>query len=200
MRRPVLILGAIALVALAATTGVTALRQRGTPDTAAHVATSAKIGGPFTLVDTQGRTVTDRDLLGKPTVIYFGFTYCPEVCPTTLAALGAELKALGPDADRLNVVFVTIDPERDTPKQLAAYLSSFDRRIHGLTGTTAQVAAAAKQYLVYYQKVPLEGGGYTMDHSTTVYLMDRQGRMDDLIAYQEPSDDALAKLRRLARS
>jgi len=200
MRRPLVIVGALGAVAIAAAAGALVFRPHPAQGVASHVATSAKIGGPFTLIDTQGRTVTDRDLLGKPTVVYFGFTYCPEVCPTTLTALSAWLKTLGPDADRLNVVFVTIDPERDTPKQLGAYLSAFDPRIRGLTGTPAQVAAAARQYLVYYQKVPLGGGSYTMDHSTSVYLMDRHGQLDDLIAYQEPAEDALAKLRRLARS
>ena len=159
-----------------------------------------KLGGPFTLVDQHGRPVTDRDLKGKPTVMFFGFTYCPEVCPTTLAALTAWMKALGPDADRLNVVYVTIDPERDTPKQLALYLSSFDPRIRGLTGTPAQIAQIAHEYGVYYQKVPLAGGGYTMDHSSAVYLMDARGGFQGVIGYQEPARQALAQLRALVRT
>lgn len=199
MRRRNLILAMGGATALAAAGGLGLALSRRDGAKAGSVAASgeASIGGPFTLEDTGGEVFTDRNLLGKPSVVYFGFTYCPEVCPTTLTALSAWMKALGPDADKLNVVFITVDPERDTPKQLGLYLSSFDHRIRGLTGTPAQVAQAAKDYLVYYQKVTLDGGGYTMDHSTGLYLMDRQGHLQDLIAYQEPSDDALAKLRRL---
>lgn len=169
-------------------------------DRLAHPASSARaaVGGPFTLVDTQGHTVTDRDLQGKPSVIYFGFTYCPEICPTTLTAMTQWIKALGPDADKLNFAFVTIDPERDTPAQMKLYLSAFDPHIRGLTGTTAQVARIAKAYGVYYQKVPIVGGGYTMDHSTAVYLMDSRGRFDSVITYQEPSQQAVGQLRALA--
>jgi protein SCO1/2 len=158
---------------------------------------SARLGGTFTLVDTQGRTVTDKDFLGKPTVYYFGFTYCPEVCPTTLLAMTNWLKALGPDADKLNVVFVSIDPERDTPKQMGLYLSNFDPHIRGLTGSTEAVKQAAHDYNVYYQKVALDGGSYTVDHSTAVYLMDRKGQFADVIGYKEPDADAIAKLKQL---
>jgi protein SCO1/2 len=159
----------------------------------------SRIGGPFTLIDTHGRRVTDRDLLGKPTLIYFGYTYCPDVCPTTLAAIGAWLKALGPDADRLNMVFVTVDPQRDTPERLGLYLAAFDPRIRGLTGTPAQIAQAAKQYLIVYQRVDLGNGDYTVDHSTSLYVMDRQGHETDVIGDQEPAADAIAKLRAALR-
>jgi protein SCO1/2 len=159
-----------------------------------------QLGGPFTLVDQHGHAVTDRDLKGKPTVMFFGFTYCPEVCPTTLTALTAWMKALGADADKLNVVYVTIDPERDTPKQLALYLSSFDPRIRGLTGTPAQIAQIAREYGVYYQKIPLSGGGYTMDHSSAVYLMDARGGFQGVIGYQEPTPQALAQLKALVHA
>lgn len=158
-----------------------------------------QIGGAFRLTDQDGRAVTDRDLLGKPTAIFFGFTYCPEVCPTTLAKLTRWLAALGPDADRLNVAFVSIDPDRDTPKQLRLYLSSFDRRIRGLTGSPQAVAAAARAYKVYYRKVPLPGGDYTMDHSAAIYLMDAKGRFVAPINYQMPDAAAFAQLQRLAR-
>ncbi|MBV9510336.1 MAG: SCO family protein [Caulobacteraceae bacterium] len=161
---------------------------------------STRIGGPLILVDQHGRVITDRDLEGKPTVVFFGFTYCPEVCPTTLTALTAWMKALGPDADKLNVVYVTIDPERDTPKQLALYLSSFDPRIRGLTGTPAQIPQIAHEYGVYYQKIPLSGGGYTMDHSSAVYLMDARSAFEGVIGYQEPTPQALAQLRALVRA
>lgn len=160
---------------------------------------AVKIGGPFQLVDQDGRTVTDRDFSGRPTAIYFGFTYCPDLCPTTLAALTGWLKALGPDADRLNLAFVTIDPERDTPKQLKAYLSSFDHRIRGLTGSPAQVAQIAREFHVYVAKVPLPGGGYTMDHSSAIYLMDAKGRFRGVITYEASATQALEELRVLVR-
>jgi protein SCO1/2 len=161
---------------------------------------TASIGGPFSLTDQNGHTVTDRDLLGKPAVVFFGFTYCPEVCPTTLTNLTAWLKTLGPDADKLNVVFITVDPARDTPKQLKAYLSAFDPRIRGLTGSEPAIAKVARAYRVYYQKVPLAGGGYTVDHSSMIYLMDAAGRFVEPIGYGETSDRALASLRRLIQS
>jgi len=158
---------------------------------------AAHLGGPFTLVDESGRTVTEKDLEGKPTAIYFGFTYCPEVCPTTLTAMTSWIQALGPEADKLNFVFVTIDPERDTPKQMALYLTAFDPHIRGLTGTPVQVANIAREYGVYIQKEPLPDGGYTMDHSSAVYLMDARGQFSGVITYQEPADRALANIRAL---
>lgn len=157
------------------------------------------IGGPFNLVDTGNRPVTERSLLGKPTAIFFGFTFCPEVCPTTLTELTAALKALGPDADRLNVVFVSIDPERDTPAQLRLYLSNFDPRIQGFTGSPEQVARIARAYRVYYAKVPQPGGGYTMDHSAILYLMDARGRFVQPVAYNTPLDEEVRQLRALVR-
>lgn len=158
-----------------------------------------KIGGPFALVDMNGKPVTEKSLLGKPTAIFFGFTYCPEVCPTTLTDITAWLKALGPDADKLNVVFVSVDPERDTPEQLRLYLSNFDPRIQGFTGTPEAVAKAAKAYRVYYQKVPQDGGGYTIDHSSAVYLFDADGHFVAPIAYQSPPERALGQLRDLLK-
>jgi len=158
---------------------------------------AASIGGPFRLIDQEGRTVTDRDLLGKPTAIFFGFTYCPEICPTTLANMTRWMAALGPDADRLNVVFVSVDPERDTPAQLKLFLSSFDPRIRGLTGAPDAIAATAKAYRVFYQRVPLAGGGYTMDHTTAVYLFDRRGRFVEPIGYGGPPEQGLRQLKAL---
>jgi protein SCO1/2 len=152
---------------------------------------------PFSLTDQHGRQVTEKTYFGKPSAVFFGFTYCPEVCPTTLAALTRWMKALGPDADHLNVLYITVDPERDTPKQMALYLSSFDPRITGLSGTPAQIAQVASEYRVYYKKVPLEGGSYTMDHSTAVYLMDRKGELSDVVTYQQEDKKAIEQLRRL---
>jgi protein SCO1/2 len=153
---------------------------------------------PFSLVDQNGHKVTERDMLGHPAVVFFGFTYCPEVCPTTLADITNWLGALGPDADKLGVYFITVDPARDTSEELAKYLSSFDPRIHGLTGTAADIDGVAKAFGIYYQKVEIEGGGYTMDHSSSVLLLDASGRFAGTISYQEAKDAAIAKLKRLA--
>ena len=116
----------------------------------------ASIGGPFKLVDDTGKPVSDKTLASKPYAIYFGYTYCPEVCPTTLFDLTRWIKKLGSDADKLNYVFVTVDPERDTPKLMHSYLSSFDKHIRGFTGTPAQIAKIAGEYRVYYKKIPTQ--------------------------------------------
>jgi len=156
-------------------------------------------GGPFSLVNHRGERITHETFKGKPTAYFFGFTHCPEVCPTTLFELSQHLKELGPDADRLNVVFVTIDPKRDTPELLKTYLQSFDPRIVALTGTPEEVGAAAKAYHVSYRKVPMEGGNYTMDHTASVILTDANGGFLSLIDYHEDAAAALSKLRRAIR-
>lgn len=155
------------------------------------------IGGPFSLVDDTGAPVTEATLAGKPSVIYFGYTFCPDVCPTTLLDLSRWIKKLGPDADKLNYVFVSIDPQRDTPKLMHDYLSSFDRHIRGFTGAPEQVAKMAYEYRVYYKRVPTSDGDYVMDHSTITYLMDANGKLVTIIAYQEDDASALAKLKNL---
>ena len=157
----------------------------------------AAIGGPFTLVDDTGAPVTDKTLAGRPYVIYFGYTYCPDVCPTTLFDLSRWIKDLGPDANKLNYVFVTVDPERDTPKLMHTYLSSFDRHIRGFTGTPEQIAKIAKEYRIYYKKIPTSDGSYVMDHSAMIYLMNADGKFDTVIPYQEKDATALVKLRNL---
>jgi protein SCO1/2 len=138
---------------------------------------AASIGGPFQLVDQSGAQFSDQDLKGKTFLVFFGFTHCPDVCPTTLFEMSEILRKLGSDADRTAVVFITVDPERDTPESLKDYLASFDPHIRGLTGDPAAVAAVAKAYRVYFKKVPLEGGDYTMDHTAIVYLMGKDGRL-----------------------
>jgi protein SCO1/2 len=163
-----------------------------------RTASVASIGGPFTLVDDNGATVTDRTLFGKPYAMYFGYRYCPDACPTTLFDLTRWIKELGPDADKLNYVFVTVDPERDTPKLMHEYLASFDRRIRGFTGTPAQIAKIAKAYRVYYKKIPTSDGDYLMNHSAIIYLMTADDKFDTVIPYQEKDSVALAKLRDLA--
>ena len=136
---------------------------------------SSAIGGPFTLTAQDGRTVTERDMLGGPSLVFFGFTHCPDVCPTALYEIGLIYKALGKDGDRLKTYFITVDPERDTPSVIKDYLSGFDPRITGLSGTPEAVLAAEKAYRAYAKKVPLETGGYTMDHTAVIYLMNRKG-------------------------
>jgi protein SCO1/2 len=158
----------------------------------------AAIGGPFSLIDDRGAPVTQASLAGKPSAIYFGYTYCPEACPTTLADLSRWIKQLGPSADKINFVFVTIDPARDRVNTLHEYLSSFDPHIRGYTGSEAQVAQIAKEYKVYYKKVPSEGGGYLMDHTSLIYLMKADGAYSGFIQYQEQDASAVAKLKALA--
>ena len=159
----------------------------------------AQIGGPFTLEKTDGSVFTDKDLAGKPYAMFFGFTHCPEVCPTTLWEASGWLKELGTDADRIAIYFVTVDPERDTGELLAEYLTSFDPRITGLTGTNEQIEQIKQAYRVYARKVPLEDGDYTMDHTASMYLMHGDGSFAGTIAYQENSETAIAKLRRLIK-
>jgi protein SCO1 len=137
---------------------------------------AAPIGGPFHLIDQNGQPFSDQDLKGKSFLVFFGFTHCPDVCPTTLFELSEVMRHLGKDADRTAALFITVDPERDTPQALKDYMSSFDPHLRGLTGDRDAVAAVAKAYRVFYRKVPLEGGDYTMDHTAIVYLMDKEGR------------------------
>jgi protein SCO1 len=179
---------AVAALALTSLTG---------PRPIGRAAGVASIGGPFTLVDDTGAMVTDKTLAGKPYAVYFGYTYCPDSCPTTLFDLTRWIKALGPDADRLSYIFVTVDPERDTPNLMHEYLASFDKRIRGFTGTPAQIAKIAKEYRVYYKKVPTSDGNYLMDHSAMIYLMTADDKFDTEIRYQEKDATALAKLRDL---
>ena len=142
-----------------------------------EVAANVEIGGPFSLVDKDGHTVTDRDLHGRYALLYFGYTFCPDVCPTTLNSVAAAVDLLGPDAARLTPVFITIDPQRDSPKVVGDYAAAFSPRLLGLTGTAEQVAAVAKAYRVY--AVPHRTGpgpnDYTMDHTSLLYLMAPDG-------------------------
>lgn len=142
----------------------------------APIAMPSAVGGPFHLIDQNGKPISDADMKGQPFLVFFGFTHCPDVCPTTLFDVSEVFRALGPDAKNIRALFITVDPERDTPSVLKNYLSSFDPRIIGLTGESAAVAAAEKAYRVYAKKVPTDGGGYTMDHTAIVYLMNKDGR------------------------
>jgi protein SCO1/2 len=162
------------------------------------VRSAASIGGPFRLVSQTGATVTDRDLVGHPSLMFFGYTSCPDVCPTTLADTGIWLKDLGDSGSRLAVYFVTVDPERDTEAQMARYLTAFDPRITGLTGAPETVAAMLQEYRVYYRKVPAEdGSSYTMDHVASIYMLDPNGQLVGTFDYTDPDTEVLAKLKHL---
>ncbi len=157
------------------------------------------IGGPFTLVDQNGRTVTNETLKGKPTLIYFGYTFCPDVCPTSLLLMETAIDKLGPDAaKKVNLVFITIDPERDTQKLIKDYVGNFGPTFIGLTGTPEQVAAAARAYRVYFQRVPgKDGAPYLMDHSSIVYLLDRNGRFITHFTHEAKAEAIAAGVEKL---
>jgi protein SCO1/2 len=156
----------------------------------------AAIGGPFRLTDQNGRTVTDEDFKGHPFLVFFGYTHCPDICPTTLFEISEMLRALGPDADRARALFITVDPERDTAAVMKDYLSNFDPHVAGLTGDPAQIAAVAKAYRAYYKKVPLDDGNYTMYHMAVIYLMYKYGRFVSTFSLKRTTEAAAADLRR----
>ena len=158
--------------------------------------TSAAIGGPFKLTDQNGKAITERDLKGRPSLVFFGFTHCPEVCPTALFDISEILSKLGPDANKVNAVFITVDPERDTPAVLKDYLASFNPRLIGVGGDAEQLAAVAKAYRVYYKKVPTKDGDYTMDHTAIVYLMDKNGQFVAPFSLKRKPEEGAAELRR----
>jgi protein SCO1/2 len=156
----------------------------------------AAVGGPFQLEDQDGRLVTDRDLKGRPFLVFFGYTHCPDVCPTTLFEISEVIKALGNDAGRTEAVFITVDPERDTPAVIKDYLSNFDPHLRGLTGDPAAINAAIKAYRVYAKKIPLKDGDYTMDHTAVVYLMDKDGHFVAPFNLKQTPQAAADQLRR----
>lgn len=157
---------------------------------------TASVGGPFTLVDQQGRTVADDAFRGRWMLVFFGFTHCPDVCPTALSDMSATLTELGAAADKVQPIFITVDPERDTVEAMSQYVANFDPRIVALTGTPEQIAQAAKAYRVYYKKVP-QGDDYTMDHTGILYLMDPQGRFMTHFTPNTPPADMAARIRKL---
>jgi protein SCO1/2 len=165
-------------------------------DSGVRFSAAATIGGPFTLTTAEGKPFSSKILTGRPYALFFGFTNCPDVCPTTLLEMSNNLAALGPDGDRLTVLFVTVDPERDTAEHLKSYLAAFDRRIIGLTGSAADIALVAQAYRVFYEKVPTSSG-YTMNHTASVYLMDSKGVLASTTNDEEPEAVQREKLRRL---
>jgi len=160
------------------------------------VTAPAAIGGPFQLTDQAGQTVTEKNLQGKPTLIFFGFTHCPDVCPTSLFEISEVLRAMGKDADRVNAYFISVDPERDTGAAMKDYLSSFDPHLKGLTGEPDALAKVISGFRVYAKKVPLKDGDYTMDHTALIYLMDRDGKFVAPFNLKRTPEAAAADLKR----
>lgn len=203
-RRPILIFAglcviaavAIAVAAVVTTTG----RASGNGEPMSVATGQPQVGGPFSLVDQEGRPVDESLLRDKWTLVFFGFTYCPDYCPTTLATLDAVQQGLGDKARDLQVVFISVDPARDTPQALKDYLSSdgFPEGVIGLTGTDEQVAAAARVYRAYYEKVG-DGEAYTMNHSLTVYLMGPDGQFRTALTHDLAPDRAVQVIERAMR-
>lgn len=162
-----------------------------------NVAGVTAVGGPFKLVDQDGKPVTDQDFKGKPFLVFFGFTHCPDVCPTALFDVSEMFRAMGKDADRAAALFVTVDPERDTPAIMKDYLSSFDPRLKAATGDRASIEAAEKAYRVYAKKVPTgKGDDYTMDHTAIVYLMDKDGRFVAPFNLKRKPEESAAEMKK----
>jgi protein SCO1/2 len=170
--------------------------RRSPPPEPETAITGTSLGGPFTLVGGDRQPFDSRHLAGKPYAIFFGFTHCPDVCPTTLARLASLRKQLGTGDGSFNIVFVSVDPERDGPKEVAAYSQAFGPQVIGLTGSPQQIGKVKKQYGIFSEKVP-QGDSYTVDHSAVVLLFDRQGAFKATISAQEPDGAALDKLRLL---
>jgi protein SCO1/2 len=177
------------------------LADRLTAHTGGGSSGEALIGSEFALIDHTGKAVTNEDFPGRWQLVFFGFTYCPDVCPTTLATVSAVLEELGEDAEQVAPLFVTVDPERDTPPVMAEYLANFDPRIVGLTGSPEQIKEAAKAFRVYYAKVDKDDlpGGYTMDHSAFLYLMDPDGNYAAHFSHQDDAAEIAGGIRDFLR-
>jgi protein SCO1/2 len=182
------ILGASAFVALELHDG---------PRGAAGTLLGSAIGGPFKLVDQNGRTVTNTDLEGRWLLVYFGYTHCPDACPTALNNIALALDDLGVEKKEVRPVFITIDPERDTSQALKDYVAAFGAPILALTGNDAAIAQAAGEYRVYYAKHPEAGGDYSMDHSSIIYVMDPKGRFTASFTGEDPPQEMAARLKKL---
>ncbi len=159
----------------------------------------AQVGGPFALTDHTGKRVTDKDFRGRFMLVYFGFTYCPDVCPTGLQVMTAALDQIGAKAERITSILISLDPERDTPAQLAEYVKAFHPRLVGLTGSLDEIAAAARAYRVYYKKVKDEKStvGYTVDHTSILYLMDPKGEFVAHFTHATAVDAIVSRLQRV---
>ncbi|MFN4272747.1 MAG: SCO family protein [Aliihoeflea sp.] len=157
-------------------------------------------GEPFTLVDHRGEVITEAAFRGQPSAVFFGFTHCPDVCPTTLFEMDGWLTELGPEGENIRAYFVSVDPERDPPEVLGRYIENVTDKVTGITGEPDKVAAMARSFGIFVRKVDLEGGDYTIDHTASILMIDSTGDFAGTIAYGENPDNALAKLRRLAGS
>lgn len=182
---------AVAVAALAILLAAPAPQRPGEPVTA------GSFGGPFTLTGADGRAFSSARLNGRPHAIFFGFTNCPDICPTTLARLVRLRRQAGGDSP-FEIVFVTVDPERDGPAEVGKYAELFDSPVIGLTGSPAQIAQVKKQFGIFSRKVPDAAGGYSVDHTASVLLFDRNGGFVATIAPEEPDGAALAKLKRIS--
>ena len=160
---------------------------------------SEAYGAPFELVDQRGEKITEQAFRGHPSAVFFGFTHCPEVCPTTLFEMDGWLEALGDEGSEIKAFFVSVDPERDTPEILGKYVSNVSKRIIGITGTPDKIAEMTKAFGIYSKKVALDGDDYTMDHTASVILLDSAGAFFGTISYGESSNTAIAKLQRLVK-
>jgi protein SCO1/2 len=195
--RFLLVAAALAGLLVLATGLLLFVGYRDNPRGIAGTALSSVIGGPFQLVDQNGRTFTDADLKGKWHLVFFGYTHCPDVCPTTLNELALAIDRLGTRRDKVGIVFITVDPERDTPEALKSYVASFDAPVAALTGTPEQVAQAEKAYRVYSAKRPTSGGDYDMDHSAVIYVMDPEGRFTATFTPDTGADQVAERMQKL---
>ncbi len=199
VRLALFILAGFALGGVAALVLFPAARERLLPQVSVRSVGQAMIGGPFTLTDHAGKRVSDRDFRGKYMLVFFGFTLCPDVCPSGLQVVAAAIDKLGPKGEAVTPILITLDPERDTPARLASYVQSFHPRLVGLTGTPAEIDAVAKAYRVYAKRVddPKSTAGYTIDHSTFVYLMGPDGAYVTHFTHATPVDVMAARLAKL---
>jgi protein SCO1/2 len=190
--RRTLILAMAAMAFSAALVGAVLVQRFGHAPTGTG---TALVGGPFTLVNQDGQTVTDKDFSGRYLLIFFGYTYCPDICPTELQVMTQALAAMGDRASAIRPLFITIDPERDTPEVMKSYVENFDGNLVGLTGSAEQIAAAAKAYRVYYKRAGNSASSdYLMDHSSIIYLMGPDGRFVTHFSYTTDANDLAAKL------
>jgi len=160
-------------------------------------APGAPLGGAFSLIDNHGQPVTEAVFRNRPSAVFFGFTHCPDVCPTALMEMSGWIAALGSEADRMRFVFVTVDPERDTPEVLNEYVSAFSEEIIGITGEPEAVRAMLRDYGIVFRRVEMEDGNYSMDHTASLFLLDANGSFVGTIDRAEPREAAMAKLQRL---
>ncbi len=199
MNLAILLVCGLLVGGLSAIAFIPQVRDRVLPENAPKSVGQALVGGPFTLTDHTGKKVSDTDFRGKYMLVFFGFTYCPDVCPTALQVMAGALERLGPKAERLQPLFITVDPERDTPEQLAQYVSSFSPKLVGLTGTRAEIDTVLKEYRVYAQKVedPKSSAGYTMNHSSIIYLMGPDGAYRTHFTHATSVDTMVERLAKL---